>query len=132
MIRGTNTLFNFILPCPVSSVVCAEITFWQDGYVGPAANRKLPIIKVLGQCDLTENPNELSILLNQEETLRFTEDRKGYAQIRAITDKGAAYASKKREFPVYPVKNDHIIDDDDIIPTPDFNGIIILNGGIIQ
>jgi hypothetical protein len=133
MIRGTNTQFNFILPCAVADIATAQITFWQDGYFGPASDRPLPIVKVLGQCDLTDNPRELCITLNQEETLRFSEDRKAYVQLKAVTsgDATVAYASKKRVITVYPVYDDNILDDD-IIPTPDFDGLIILNGGFIE
>ena len=131
MIKGSNTQFNFILPCAVSDITMAQITFWQDGYFGPASNRPLPLVKVLGQCTLTEDPKELCVTLNQEETLRFSEDRKAYVQLKAITNDDVAYASKKRIITVYPVYDDNILDDD-IIPTPDFDGLIILNGGLIE
>lgn len=129
MIKGTTTQFKFYIPCDFSQIEQVSITFWQDGYTGPATNRPLPIIKVKEQCTTPNSPREICVVLNQEETLRFTEERKAYVQFRAKSIDGSYYGTKKREITVYPVYDDSILGD--ITPTPEFDGLIILDGGSI-
>ena len=131
MIRGTNAQFKFKLPYNYSELETVRITFWQDENSGPAANRPLPIVKILEQCSQTDNPNELSVTLNQEETLRFSEKRKGWVQLRAQTIDGIPIASKEKQFTVYPVYDDSILDEE-ILPTPDYDGWIFLDGSIVE
>lgn len=131
MIKGTNAQFIFKLPYNYSELESVKITFWQPENNGPADNRPLPIIKVLEQCSETDKPDELSITLNQEETLRFSELRKAYVQLRAQTIDGIPIASKKRPITVYPVYDDSILDEE-ILPTPDYDGLIILDGETID
>ena len=131
MVRGTTAQFKFKLPYNVSDISVVCITFWQEHYNGPDATRPLPIIKVLSQCSFTNNSNELMVSLNKEETLRFTEDRKAYVQLRAKTVEGTAFATKKTMITVYPVYDDSILDDN-IVPTPSLDGKhIILNGSSV-
>ena len=98
MIRGANAQFKFKLPYNYSELETVKITFWQDENNGPALNRPLPIVKILAQCSPTQDPKELTITLNQEETLRFSEERKGWTQLRGVTIDGIPIASKKRDF----------------------------------
>ena len=127
MIRGANAEFRFNLPYNFSDLDRVKITFWQDMYAGPSNERPLPVVKVLEQCRQGSNPHELSITLNQEETLRFTDKRKAKAQLRATTKTGIPFASKEQLIPVYPVKDDSILDDE-MLPTPDLDGWIYLDG----
>lgn len=127
MIRGSNAEFRFKLPYDFSDLDVVKITFWQDMYAGPSKDWPLPILKVLEQCRQGDNPYELSVTLNQEETLRFTDKRKAKAQLRATTKTGIPFASKEQLVAVYPVKDDSILDDD-ILPTPDLDGWIYLDG----
>lgn len=131
MIRGTNAQFKFKLPYDYSEIEIARITFWQPENLGPDPRRPLPIIKVLDQCSPTDVPKELSVTLNQEETLRFEEDRKAYVQLRAKTFSGIPIASKQRLITVYPVKDDSLLDEE-ILPTPDYDGWVFLDGSTIQ
>lgn len=127
MIRGTTAQFKFRLPYNCSELESAKIVFWQTGNAGPSANRPLPITKILDHCALTEVPNELCVTLTQEETLRFVDDRKAYTQLRAVTHEGVSIASKVQLITVYPVYDDTIIGDN-FIPTPDYDGLVILDG----
>lgn len=127
MIRGTNAQFIFKLPYNFDQLERAKITFWQPENNGPAINRPLPIVKILQQCSQSNNANELCVTLNQEETLRFKDNRKAYVQLRASTFDGIPIASKQRMITVEPAYDDSILDDD-IQPTPDFDGYIYLDG----
>jgi hypothetical protein len=127
VIRGTTTQFKFIIPCNFSELDIVSITFWQEEYYGISEERKLPIVKVKEQCTTLNSPRELCVTLNQEETLRFTEDRKAYVQFRANALDGTSYGMKKREITVYPVRDDSILDEN-ITPTPDYDGLVILDG----
>ena len=129
MIKGTTTKFKFYIPCSFDEIERVSITFWQDGYAGPASNRPLPIVKVKEQCTVSNSPKEICVELNQEETLRFTERRKAYVQFRAQHVNGTCYGTKKKEITVYPAYDDSVLDD--ITPTPDFDGLIILDGGSV-
>ena len=130
MIRGTNAQFKFKLPYNYSDLEFVKITFWQTGNSGPSISRPLPIIKILPQCSPTELPNELSIILNQEETLRFSDKRKAYAQLKGSTKDGILIASKKKQITVYPICDDSILGEE-IIPTPDYDGWVHLDGSTI-
>lgn len=130
MIRGANAQFKFKLPYNYSDLEIVKITFWQLDNNGPSFNRPLPIVKILQQCSPTDIPNEISVTLNQEETLRFTEIRKAYVQFRGITIDGIPIASKKQELTVYPVYDDSILDEE-ILPTPDYDGWVFLDGSTI-
>lgn len=127
MIRGTNAQFIFRLPYNFDQLESARITFWQPENDGPAANRPLPIIKILQQCSQSSKANELCVILNQEETLRFKDDRKAYVQLRASTLDGIPIASKQRMITVEPSYGDSILDGA-IEPTPEFDGYIYLDG----
>ena len=127
MIRGTNAEFRFKLPYDFSELSVVQIAFWQDNNSGPSNDRPLPIYKIKEQCIQGSNPNELSITLNQEETLRFTEKRKARVQLRATTTTGVFFASKEQLISVYPVYNDSVLDEE-ILPTPSYDGLILLDG----
>lgn len=127
MIRGTNAEFRWKLPYNFDELALVKITFWQDNNNGPSSSRYLPIIKIKEQCVLGAQPNELSVVLNQEETLRFTDKRKAKVQLRATTTTGIPIASHEQSIMVYPVHDDSILDDT-VLPTPDYNGIVLLDG----
>lgn len=132
MIRGGNCEFRFNLPYNFSDLITAQIYFWQDGYNGPSNDRPLPILKILEQCRQGSKPTELSVILHQEETLRFTDKRKARAQLRAVTSTGTPIISKEQLFTVYPSYDDTVLDED-VWPTPDYNGLVLLDGeSIVQ
>lgn len=130
MIRGTNAEFRFTLPYLFEDLDIVRITFWQDGNDGPSISRPLPITKVLEQCRQGSNPNELSVTLNAEETLRFTDKRKAKVQLRAGSVLGVSIASPIQLITVYPVYDDSLLDTD-ILPPPDENGWVYLDGSTI-
>jgi hypothetical protein len=127
MIRGTNAQFVFKLPYSFNQISTAKIMFWQPDNNGPTDSRPLPIIKILQQCSQSKNPNELCVTLNQEETLRFKADRKAYVQLRARTVDGIPVASKQQIITVEPSYDDSVLEDD-ILPTPDNEGYVYLDG----
>ena len=127
MIRGTNAQFIFKLPYNYTELANAKIVFWQPYNSGPSTARPLPIVKVLQQCSQSTMPNELCVSLNQEETLRFSEKDKAYTQLRATTKEGIPIASKKHEITVYPIYDDSILEEE-ILPTPGYDGWIFLDG----
>ena len=127
MIRGTNAQFKFRLPYNFSELETVKISFWQPDNNGPALDRPLPIVKILQQCSQSDVPNELCVTLNQEETLRFVDDRKAYVQLRAATFDGIPIASKEKMITVYPVYDDSILDEE-ILPTPEYDGLVCLDG----
>lgn len=130
MVRGTTTQFRFKLPRKATELKSAKIIFWQDGYNGPSKDRPLPIVKNLSQCLMLKSEYELSIILSQEETLRFSDDRKAYVQLHALAVDGLSYSHKKREITVYPLYDDSILGDI-VIPTPDPDDVVVFNGGVI-
>jgi hypothetical protein len=117
MTRGGSTEFRFKLPHNFSDLAVVKITFWQEGYYGLSESRPLPIVKTREQCRVGSSLNELSVTLNQEETLRFTDRKKGKVQLYAKTIAGQPIMDKERLFTVYPVYDDSIIDDN-MVPTP--------------
>ena len=127
MIRGTNAQFVFKLPYSFNQISTAKIMFWQPENDGPTDGRPLPIIKILQQCSQSKNPNELCVTLNQEETLRFKDTRKAYVQLRARTVDGIPIASKQQSIIVEPSYDDSVLEDD-ILPTPDNEGYVYLDG----
>ena len=129
MIRGTTAQFKFKLPYKFANLGVVKITFWQPGNDGPDAYRPLPIVKTLEQCTRGQTEYELLVILNKEETLRFSDERKAYTQLRAKAIDGTAFASKQETVTVYPVYDDSVLEDE-ILPTPspDADGIVILDG----
>ena len=126
MIRGTNQEFRCKLSCTYEDLATVRVTFWQENYNGPASWRPLPIVKVLAQCSPV-GEDVLSVTLNQEETLRFTEKRKAKAQLRAVTKSGVPIATKEHLIKVYPVYDDSVLDGG-VVPTPTYEDLIILDG----
>ena len=127
MIRGTASQFKFQLPYKATELYVVRIVFWQEDNKGPSNDRPLPIIKVLSQCDFTDNPMELSVTLNQEETLRFSDKKKAYVQFWGRTSEGAPVATKEISISVYPIYDDTIVGEDPL-PTPSDNNLVVLDG----
>lgn len=127
MVRGTNQEFRFKLSCNFSDLATVVIKFWQDNNSGPTSYRPLPIVKVLGQCASCNEPNQCSVTLNQEETLRFSTQRKAKVQLRGVTHDGRPIATEERLIKVYPVYDDSILDGD-VIPTPTYEDLVVLDG----
>ena len=127
MIRGTSQEFRCKLPCDFTELATVQVVFWQENYRGPASYRPLPIVKVKAQCREGNQSNVLSVTLNQEETLRFSEKRKAKAQLRALTTAGVPIATREHLIAVYPVYDDSILDGD-ITPTPTYEDLIVLDG----
>jgi hypothetical protein len=131
MIRGTNAEFRFDLTCNFDELKQARVTFWQDGNTGPAENRPLPIVKVLEQCKPGSHERQLSVVLNREETLRFSDVRKAYVQLWAERLDGTPIASFEQMITVYPIGDDSVLDEE-ILPTPDYDDWVYLDGSVIS
>ena len=133
MIRGTAQPFRFKIPCNFNQLTEVTITFWQDNYYGIDKTRSLPIIKVLSQCKPGSTQKELIVVLNKEETLRFTDKRKAYVQILADYVGGLPFGNKPEIITVYPVRDEAILNQ----PAPDLgtdddgDGVVALDGSII-
>ena len=130
MIRGTTDTFRFKFPCDCSDIKSVKIVLWQEGNIGPARNRPLPIVKTHSDCLFNNDNQEAHIVLSQEETLRFSDKRKGKIQIRSQTHSGLCIGSKQTLFSVYPIYDDEIIGDI-VLPTPGVEDLIILDGQYI-
>lgn len=129
VIRGTTKTFKFQIPYNFDDISNLNVTFWQEGYNGPADNRKLPIIKIKQDCRWSAENNEISVTLQPEETARFLDDRKAYTQLSATTESNLRFASLKEEITVYPIYNDSPFGD--VITPSESDGLIILDGGEI-
>lgn len=127
MIRGTTAQFKFKLPYKFSELNLVKVVFWQPGNDGPDVTRPLPIVKTKDYCSQGENEYELTVTLNVEETLRFSDESKAYTQLSATSIEGTRFASKEQKISVYPIYDDSILGDV-IIPTPSNDGFIILDG----
>ena len=126
MVRGTNQEFRFNLSCNYDELATAKVLFWQENYNGPASWRPLPIVKIKQQCPKAGD-NVLSVTLNQEETLRFSDKRKAKVQLRGVTKDGHPIATREHLIKVYPVYDDSILDGE-VVPTPTYEDLIILDG----
>ena len=130
MVQGTTTQFRFQLPCNFGDLETVNVTFWQDFNNGPTPSRPLPIIKTKKQCSTFGSKNVLAVTLNQEETLRFSTDRKAYVQLRTVGWDGVAYASKPTPINIYPVYSEDVIGG--VVtptPSPDEGDYMVLDGG---
>ena len=130
MIRGTTAQFKFKTPYNFADISILQITFWQENYNGPDETRPLPIVKTRDQCGQCASTKEFTVILNKEETLRFTDTRKAYVQMLGETIDGLAFGSDAALIKVYPVHDDSILDGD-IVPTPTPGDVIILDGSTI-
>jgi hypothetical protein len=129
MIRGTTAGFKFKLPYEYEQVGSVKIIFRQDHNNGPSASRPLPITKTKAHCYKVD-VKELGVKLTPEETLRFSDERKAYVQLFAIGPEGEKFGSHEEMFTVYP-GSDEDVSNDNILPTPGNDGLIILDGGRI-
>ena len=129
MIRGTNAQFKFNLPYSYNAISVVKISFWQRNDAGE--NVEL-VVKTKGYCQPGKNDYELLVTLSPSETLRFSDEKKAYVQLRGSVN-GYAFASKQVQISVYPVCDDSILDDDDdvVLPPPEDDGWISLDGGSI-
>lgn len=127
MIRGTTAQFRFKLPYTKGELVWATIKFWQPGNTGTVES-PLPITKRLNHCLGSDDLCELYVNLTAEETMRFSDKFKAKTQLRAQrVEDGVVFASPEQDITVYPI-NDDLIADDPILPAPDEEGWIILDG----
>lgn len=101
MIRATSQQFKFQIPYDISDVDEVNIMFWQEDDNGN--DDAVFIVKTKDMCDQL-NERTLCVTLHSEETARFTEDRKAYAQLRAVTHDGFAFGSYRKQITVYPMK----------------------------
>lgn len=129
MIRGTTAQFKFKLPYPKSELMWVTIKFWQQGNTNPY----LPIVKKLEHCDSSDDSTELYVSLTVDETMRFSEKYKGKVQLRGQhIDDGTIFGNKiPKMFTVYQM-HDGNLDEDPIMPTPNEEGFIVLDGEAIM
>jgi hypothetical protein len=139
MIRGTTAQFQFKLPYSKTEVQSAEAVFWQSNNDGLEDDYPLPIKKgyklqmSANGSIVTSGPwnwiddYTLAVKLWQQETLTFTDKYKAKVQLRARSTDGLVFASLPETIVVYPIYGDYPMGDD-IIPTPDGDDLIILDG----
>lgn len=130
MIRGTAAQFKFKLPCIEGELEWATIRFWQNGTLDALGN-PLSITKSKDHCSFPENPYELCVTLSPNETARFSDKTKAMVQLRAKPIGGNVFGTQERLITVYPMNDDLIMDDDDVLPESNDNGLIILDGSRI-
>lgn len=130
MIRGATVSFRFELPRKFEEFKSIQVTFWQNENNGPSLVRPLPIIKVKEQCAPNASGDECYVKLSAEETLRFSDERKGYVQFQGISMEGLSYPSKAREFTVYPNRHNNVLEDE-VVPTITVDDLIVLDGNDI-
>lgn len=109
LIRATCQEFRFKLPYTLSQIKNVQITFWQEGNEG-TEDCPLPITKTLTDCTGDPDKKELSVTLNQIETLAFTTDKKACVQFRGLTADDFAFGSRIMPITVYPVKDDTVLE----------------------
>ena len=129
MIRGTTAPFKFKLPFKGSEIDILEVTFWQPGNKG-TVEQPLPIVKPKTSCIIDSEGYEQGVILDQRETLRFSDKHKAFWQIRAkAIDEigGTIVGTKDIPITVYSLYKDDVIDSN-ILPTPDQSDIVILDG----
>jgi hypothetical protein len=127
MVRGATAQFKFALPYDYTDIELVKVVFWQ-----PGNTVNLPIYKSLTSEDIAQycnpdKPKELSVTLMPSETLRFSDEFKAKVQLSARTFEGISFASKQELITVYPLYDDSILGDD-VIPEPDGDNWIILDG----
>ena len=116
MIRGATTSFKFKLPRNFEEFETITITFWQNENAGPSLVRPLPIVKIKDQCIPNDLGDQCRVKLSAEETLRFSDERKGFVQFHGMTVDGLSYPSKEREFTIYPNYHNNVWKKD-VIPS---------------
>ena len=127
MVRGMKTEFVFALPHRFTHLVSVTIQFWQENNNGLPYGYTLPIIKTLEHCKPRENPNEMSVVLRDSETIRFMDDRKAYVRVSGVAivcaDDGQthAFVSDNLEITVYPTSDGSLLEEN-ILPAPDYHG----------
>ena len=126
MVRGADTQFQFKIPYMCSDLHVVKIFFWQPENNGPSTDRPLPIIKKLEQCFFDNDSNQLNVILDREETLRFSDKRKAYVQMNALTNSGVSFSSPRKLIKVYPCGNDDWMDL--MTPYPTINEYIYFDG----
>lgn len=129
MIRGTTAPFKFKLPFKGSEIDILEVTFWQPGNNG-TIEEPLPIVKPKTSCVIDNEGYEQGVILDQRETLRFSDKHKAFWQIRAKAIDaigGTVVGTKEIPIDVYPMFRDNALESN-ILPTPDYNDMIILDG----
>lgn len=129
MIKGTTAPFTFRLPYKKSEIALATIKFWQDGYEGNKDYGSLPIYKKLEDCFESDDPNELCVILDVNETMRFSDKFKAKTLLRAQATDGIVFASQEELITVYPMDDDMI--EAPPMPPEDEEGWIVLDGETI-
>lgn len=84
MIRGTTPTHRFYLPFGRDEIRALRVTYAQHGEV----------VLVCEGDDCRIEDGMVELLLTQEQTLRFGADAPVQIQLRVLTDKGEAYASR--------------------------------------
>lgn len=115
MIRGTTAPFKFVVPYAFQEITRIEAVFWQKHHKG-TDEAPLPIEKIYNGLENGRNDGfaaptleskEVHTTLTPEETFRFSENEKGYAQVKVFyADRNLIVSSKEQKFTVYPSHND--------------------------
>lgn len=138
MIRGTTAPFKFKIPYAWSDICAIEATFTQKKDDGS----QLSIIKRYdtrweanvnpgGFTPDDNDPYVIYVILDPEETMRFSDKRKGLAQIKVYCPGKGTVGNPPERFPVYPVINDSFLEDVGE-PLPNQDNVLILDAGKIS
>lgn len=138
MIRGTTAPFKFTTPYVWDDICAIEATFSQRKDDGS----QLLIVKEYdirwgentnpgGFTPDEKNPNIIYVVLDPEETLRFSDKRKAQVQVKVYCQHKGTIANMPTTFTVYPINNDSVLEDAGE-PAPGDSGMRILDAGIIS
>lgn len=103
MIRGTTPTLLFRLPFSASQIKAAEITI---KYVDNL--KKEIMVKTLEDCTVEEK--SISIMLTQEETLRFPAQTSVAVQLRVLTNDDVALATEPQYVKVKKLLSGDVIE----------------------
>ena len=125
MIRGVPAQFKFKLPYSKDELEWIRIKFWQEG--NPST--LLPITRTIEDCNESA-PKELCVVLDEYDTLRFSDKYKARVQLRAMSNSGSIFGSQQYLITVDPMLDD-IVEEDPTLPPEEEEGGVILDGSTI-
>lgn len=139
MIRGTTAGFKFTLPYPLNKLARATVTFWQEGYEG-TEYYPLPIVKEFTDFSEDDDSMQLTVVLTEDETKRFTDRLKARMQLVARTraivnsetgeelEPSVRFASRTKLITVHSISDDLVEDNPEDIEPVNKEGYVILDG----
>ena len=108
LIRGASQQFKFTTPYLVSALDEITVIFkqYEDGQETVSIKKTRSDCRFIGPETRTKT---IYVILNQDETLRFSTDSKAYVQLRAITSDGLVFASRIKPVTVHSTLDETIL-----------------------